>query len=98
MHGMGRPVGLAGDKIEEDPLLQPGLLEKVGLEMDGKKVDPSKLKPQEWERLRTGIALKTFTALIKRYQVSRCGGVRPIKQLLCRHQRMGVVAASGAGL
>lgn len=26
------------------------------------------MKPAEWERLRTGIALKTFTALMKRYQ------------------------------
>lgn len=26
------------------------------------------MRPGEWERLRTGIALKTFTALMKRYQ------------------------------
>lgn len=32
------------------------------------QVDMSKVHPAEWERLRTGIALKTFTALIKRYQ------------------------------
>lgn len=30
------------------------------------QVDTSTIKPAEWERLRTGIALKTFTALMKR--------------------------------
>lgn len=32
------------------------------------QVDTSKLRAQDWELLRTGIALKTFTALIKKYQ------------------------------
>lgn len=32
------------------------------------QVDAATIKPAEWERLRTGIALKTFTALMKRYQ------------------------------
>jgi hypothetical protein len=31
-------------------------------------VDTHTIKAAEWERLRTGIALKTFTALITRYQ------------------------------
>jgi hypothetical protein len=31
-------------------------------------VDRSTIKPAEWQRLRAGIALKTFTALMKRYQ------------------------------
>lgn len=30
------------------------------------QVDTATIKPAEWERLRTGIALKTFTALMKR--------------------------------
>ena len=33
------------------------------------QVDTSTLKPAEWERLRTGIALKTFTTLMKRQVV-----------------------------
>jgi hypothetical protein len=32
------------------------------------QVDTTTMRPGEWERLRTGIALKTFTALMKRYQ------------------------------
>jgi hypothetical protein len=32
------------------------------------QVDTATMRPGEWERLRTGIALKTFTALMKRYQ------------------------------
>lgn len=34
------------------------------------QVDTSTIKPAEWERLRTGIALKTFTALMKKYVVA----------------------------
>ena len=32
------------------------------------QVNTHTIKAAEWERLRTGIALKTFTALITRYQ------------------------------
>jgi hypothetical protein len=38
------------------------------------QVDTATIKPQEWERLRTGIALKTFTALMKRYCVIALNG------------------------
>eukprot|EP00775_Hariotina_reticulata_P008975 gene8975-9150_t len=38
------------------------------LEAVNVKVDRSTIKPAEWQRLRAGIALKTFTALMKRYQ------------------------------
>ncbi|KIY94341.1 hypothetical protein MNEG_13621, partial [Monoraphidium neglectum] len=36
--------------------------------MDGKKVDAASVRPADWDRLRAGIALKTFTALVKKYQ------------------------------
>ena len=34
-----------------------------------RQVDAANVRPADWERLRAGIALKTFTALIKQYQV-----------------------------
>lgn len=32
------------------------------------QVDAANMRPADWDRLRAGIALKTFTALIKQYQ------------------------------
>ncbi|KAF6259738.1 Mechanosensitive ion channel-domain-containing protein [Scenedesmus sp. NREL 46B-D3] len=64
--GLGRTVSLAPGGGVSDPLLQAGMLEKVNVL--GKQVDAASMRPGEWERLRTGIALKTFTALMKRYQ------------------------------
>lgn len=42
------------------------------------------MRPAEWERLRAGIALKTFTALMKRYVVSSlCTELRRLLDSVC---------------
>lgn len=113
-------LGAGGGAVQpdDDPLLQPEVLGKLNIKMDGKKVGPevaglrpqaggpktgpacrartgggatararvaggapkrkppptaaqvdaANVRPADWERLRAGIALKTFTALIKQYR------------------------------
>lgn len=57
------------------------------------QVDTSNIKPQEWERLRTGIALKTFTALMKRWVLLCATGCACV---VAMHHYMCIINLSGA--